>query len=92
MALARALYCDRDIYLLDDPLSAVDANVGQHLFREYILGALKGKTVILVTHQLQYLPHTDRIFIMAHGRIQQTGTYEELLNSGFDFAEILKHQ
>ena len=53
ISLARALYADRDIYLLDDPLSAVDAHVGKHIFEECISGALKGKTVLFVTHQLQ---------------------------------------
>jgi ATP-binding cassette subfamily C (CFTR/MRP) protein 5 len=43
----------RDIYFLDDPLSAVDGHVGQHIFEQYIRGALKGKTVFFVTHQLQ---------------------------------------
>ena len=53
VSLARALYADRDIYLLDDPLSAVDAHVGQHIFSECIKGALANKTVLFVTHQLQ---------------------------------------
>ena len=51
--MARALYADADIYLLDDPLSAVDTHVGQHIFRHCIKDALQGKTVIFVTHQLQ---------------------------------------
>ena len=53
MSLARAVYSDRDVYLLDDPLSAVDAHVGQHIFEHCLKGALKGKTVVFVTHQLQ---------------------------------------
>ena len=53
VSLARALYADRDIYLLDDPLSAVDAHVGQHIFKHCLKTALKGKTVVFVTHQLQ---------------------------------------
>ena len=53
ISLARALYSHRDIYLLDDPLSAVDPHVGQHLFKHCLQGALAGKTVLFVTHQLQ---------------------------------------
>lgn len=50
MNLGRAVYSDRDIYLLDDPLSAVDSKVAKHIFNQCILGALSNKTVILVTH------------------------------------------
>ena len=53
ISLARAYYSDRDIYLLDDPLSAVDAHVGKHIFTHCIRGALRGKTVLFVSHQLQ---------------------------------------
>lgn len=53
VSIARALYADRDIYLLDDPLSAVDAHVGAHIFNKCIKTALRGKTVLFVTHQLQ---------------------------------------
>lgn len=53
ISLARAVYFDRELYLLDDPLSAVDMHVGKHIFEECIKKALRGKTVVLVTHQLQ---------------------------------------
>ena len=53
ISLARAYYSDRDIYLLDDPLSAVDAHVGKHIFNHCINGVLRGKTILFVTHQLQ---------------------------------------
>ena len=53
--LARAVYSNADVLLLDDPLSAVDAHVGSHLFNECIRGQLKDKCVVLVTHQLQFL-------------------------------------
>ena len=53
ISLARALYSDSDIYLLDDPLSAVDIHIGRHIFTKCIMGYLRGKSVIFVTHQLQ---------------------------------------
>lgn len=53
VSLARALYSNRDIYILDDPLSALDAHVGNHIFNNAIKKQLRGKTVIFVTHQLQ---------------------------------------
>uniref|UniRef100_A0A667ZZN8 Cystic fibrosis transmembrane conductance regulator n=1 Tax=Myripristis murdjan TaxID=586833 RepID=A0A667ZZN8_9TELE len=62
--LARAVYQDADIYLLDDPLSAVDAEVGRHLFEQCICGLLKNKPRILVTHQLQYLKAADQILVL----------------------------
>ena len=62
--LARALYIDADIYLLDDPLSAVDAHVGRHLFDLAINSFLHDKIRILVTHQLQYLKIVDQILII----------------------------
>lgn len=59
----RAIYKDADIYLLDDPLSAVDTHVGKHLFDECICGFLKDKTRVLVTHQIQYLEEADLIVL-----------------------------
>ena len=62
--LARALYLDADIYLLDDPLSAVDAHVGRQLFDEAINSFLRGKIRVLVTHQLHYLKDADQVLIL----------------------------
>ncbi|ERL84841.1 hypothetical protein D910_02265 [Dendroctonus ponderosae] len=62
--LARAIYRSADIYLLDDPLSAVDTHVGKHLFEKCIKNYLNGKTRILVTHQLQYLKKADIIIVL----------------------------
>ncbi|KAK2950757.1 Multidrug resistance-associated protein [Blattamonas nauphoetae] len=53
--LARAVYSDKDIFIIDDALSAVDARVGRYLMDESICGMLKGETVILMTNQLQFL-------------------------------------
>ncbi|XP_049425688.1 multidrug resistance-associated protein 4 [Epinephelus fuscoguttatus] len=90
--LARAVYQDADIYLLDDPLSAVDAEVGRHLFEQCICGMLKNKPRILVTHQLQYLKTADEIIVLKEGHMVAKGTYTELQRSGLDFTSLLKEE
>ncbi|KAI4349330.1 hypothetical protein L6164_009931 [Bauhinia variegata] len=87
--LARALYQDADIYLLDDPFSAVDAHTGSELFREYILTALADKTVVFVTHQVEFLPAADVILVLKEGRIIQAGKYDDLLQAGTDFNTLV---
>uniref|UniRef100_A0A2N9EGD7 ABC-type xenobiotic transporter n=1 Tax=Fagus sylvatica TaxID=28930 RepID=A0A2N9EGD7_FAGSY len=87
--IARALYQDSDIYLFDDPFSAVDAHTGFHLFRECLLGLLSSKVVIYVTHQVEFLPAADLILVMKDGRITQAGKYNEILNSGTAFMELV---
>lgn len=78
VCLARALYTDANIFLLDDPFSAVDVQVGSHLFKECILGLLSEKTCVLVTHQHQFLAGVDTIFVMEQGTIACHGKYNEL--------------
>jgi len=80
VGLARAAYDESDIVLLDDPLSAVDAHVGKHLFDKLIgpTGILQNRTRILVTHNLSYLHKVDRIIIMDNGKIVEDGSLEEL--------------
>ncbi|CAG8727944.1 8123_t:CDS:2, partial [Racocetra persica] len=87
--IARAVYYDADIVLLDDPLSAVDAHVGKYLFTNCIQGALAKKTRVLVTHHLHYLPHVDYIICMEDGEIAEQGTYEELMKDGKAFAKLI---
>ncbi|KAG8658339.1 ABC transporter C family member 3 isoform X1 [Manihot esculenta] len=87
--IARALYQDADIYLFDDPFSAVDAHTGSHLFKEVLLGLMSSKTVIYVTHQVEFLPPADLILVMKDGRITQAGNYNDILNSGSDFMELV---
>lgn len=65
ISLARAIYSNRDIFLLDDPLSAVDAHVGKHIFEECIKKELQGKSIILVTHQLQ----VENFTFILHNRL-----------------------
>uniref|UniRef100_A0A5F9DCU3 Multidrug resistance-associated protein 4 n=1 Tax=Oryctolagus cuniculus TaxID=9986 RepID=A0A5F9DCU3_RABIT len=90
--LARAVYQDADIYLLDDPLSAVDAEVSRHLFQQCICQTLHEKITILVTHQLQYLKAASHILILKDGEMVQKGTYTEFLKSGVDFGSLLKKE
>jgi len=89
IALARAVFSDADIYLLDDPLSAVDAHVGSHLFDKCIKEALGGKTRILVTHHVNVLPHCDHVIILENGAIKIQGSYEEILSSGVDVTHYI---
>lgn len=93
ISLARAIYKSASIYLLDDPLSAVDAHVGKHLFDEVIgpRGRLAQNTTrILVTHQVHFLKEADTVIIVENGRIIRQGTYDELANSDLDFAKLLQ--
>ncbi|XP_065758083.1 ATP-binding cassette sub-family C member 4-like [Muntiacus reevesi] len=84
VSLARAVYQDVDIYLLDDPLSAVDTVVSRHLFEQCIRQALREKITIFVTHQLQYLEDASQILILKDGKMVERGTYSEFLKSGVD--------
>lgn len=91
VAIARAVYQNNEVYLLDDPLSAVDSHVGKHIFENVIgpKGLLKNKTRILVTNGLTYLPQVDRIVVLKDNTISETGSYEELLQKDGAFAEFL---
>ncbi|CAB4020209.1 multidrug resistance-associated 5 isoform X1, partial [Paramuricea clavata] len=91
ISLARAVYADKDIYLLDDPLSAVDSHVGQHIFDSCIKGALADKTIIFVTHQLQYLNHCDNVILLKDGRIAEMGQYETLIQDEKDFSVLINN-
>lgn len=77
ISLARAMYQDADVYILDDPLSAVDVHVGRHIFENFIDGAIRDKARLLVTNQLSYLPQADKIIMIENGKIIAQGTYEE---------------
>ncbi|GMY16908.1 ABC transporter C family member 14-like [Fagus crenata] len=87
--LARAVYQDCDIYLLDDVFSAVDAHTGSEIFKECVRGALRGKTILLVTHQVDFLHNVDLIVVMRDGNIVQSGKYNYLLDSGLDFTALV---
>ncbi|KAF8422979.1 P-loop containing nucleoside triphosphate hydrolase protein [Tirmania nivea] len=87
--IARAIYFDAGIVLMDDPLSAVDAHVGRHLFDEAICGLLKGKCRILATHQLHVLDRCDRVIWMDDGAVKAVGTYQELMEAEEGFRTLV---
>ena len=91
VSLARAVYSQSDLLLLDDPLSAVDSHVGKHIFQKVIgpEGLLRKTTRVLVTHGIGYLPQVDDIIVLKDGRISEQGTYQELLKKKGDFADFL---
>ena len=78
VSLARAVYSQADIFVLDDPLSAVDAEVANSIMQECIKGQLKGKTVVLATHQLQFLSQADKILILNAGEKVFYGSYKKM--------------
>uniref|UniRef100_A0A3Q1KB76 ABC-type glutathione-S-conjugate transporter n=1 Tax=Anabas testudineus TaxID=64144 RepID=A0A3Q1KB76_ANATE len=91
VSLARAVYRKADVYLLDDPLSAVDAHVGQHIFDKVFgpKGVLRDKTRILVTHGMSFLPQADLILVLVDGEITESGSYQELLGRHGAFADFI---
>ena len=89
ISIARAVYQNTDIYLLDDPLSAVDAMVAKHIFDRVICGLLKEKTVILVTHYLHLLSSLDYVVSMKDGEIDEQGSFNELIKNKGNFARLI---
>ncbi|KAI1280801.1 Multidrug resistance-associated protein 1 [Halotydeus destructor] len=92
--LSRACYSDADLYLMDDPLSAVDSHVAKHLFDKVLsskTGLLKTKTRILATNNISLLPNVDNIVVLKDGGISETGSYQELMDKDGDFAEFVRN-
>ncbi|KAI9335777.1 P-loop containing nucleoside triphosphate hydrolase protein [Obelidium mucronatum] len=89
VSLARLVYFNSEIVLLDDVLSAVDAHVGKFIFNECISGALKTKTRLLVTHQLHFVPQCDIVITMKDGAISEYGTYAELMAADGEFSKLM---
>ncbi|KAJ3028320.1 UNVERIFIED_CONTAM: hypothetical protein HDU68_001935 [Siphonaria sp. JEL0065] len=88
--IARLMYSESKIVLLDDPLSAVDAHVGKHLFEKCILQSMRDRTRVLVTHQLHFLSQCDHIVFMKDGEIHEQGSYTQLMANGGEFSEMMK--
>ena len=81
VGLARAVYSDRDIYLLDDPISALDASVRKKIIENVIMSKLSDKTRILVTHAIDFVHHADTLIIMDKGKIVAQGPFAEIQNN-----------
>ncbi|CAK9321250.1 unnamed protein product [Citrullus colocynthis] len=90
VSLARAVYSDSDVYIFDDPLSALDAHVAREVFEKCIRGELRGKTRVLVTNQLHLLSQVDRIILVHEGVVKEEGTYEELYENGKLFQRLME--
>ncbi|CAG2118678.1 unnamed protein product, partial [Medioppia subpectinata] len=84
LSLARALYHSADIYLLDDPLSAVDTHVAKHIYQKCCIEYLKDKATILVTHQIQFLKDAHQILVLNDGECVAIGSYHQLKERGID--------
>ncbi|CAL0302522.1 unnamed protein product [Lupinus luteus] len=91
VSLARAVYSNSDVYIFDDPLSALDAHIAQEVFRNCIKEELRGKTRVLVTNQLHFLPQVDEIIVVSEGMIKEQGTFEELSKCGLLFQKLMEN-
>ncbi|KAK6917096.1 ABC transporter-like, ATP-binding domain [Dillenia turbinata] len=91
VSMARAVYSNADVYIFDDPLSALDAHVGRQVFNKCIKEELKGKTRVLVTNQLHFLPQVDRIILVSDGTIKEDGTFEDLSANGPLFQKLMEN-
>jgi ABC-type multidrug transport system ATPase subunit len=89
LAIARAIYANRDIIVMDDPISALDIKVGKEIMEQTILGYMKGKTRVIATHAISYLPCFDHIYIMEEGRVVQDGDYDSIRDTP-QFGDILQ--
>ncbi|XP_054162187.1 ATP-binding cassette sub-family C member 4-like [Oppia nitens] len=92
ITLARSLYRNTDICLMDDPLSAVDAAVAEHIFEKCIVNYLSNKIRVLVTHQIQFVRKATKILVLDDGKCLGFGTFDELLAMGLDFMSLLEKQ
>nr|GLL30133.1 ABC transporter C family member 2-like isoform X2 [Ipomoea trifida] len=91
VSMARAVYSDSDVYIFDDPLSALDADVGRQVFEKCIRGELRGKTRVLVTNQLHFLSQVDKIILVHDGMVKEEGTFEYLSNNGNLFQKLMEN-
>ncbi|KAG0374142.1 hypothetical protein BGX24_010791 [Mortierella sp. AD032] len=90
VSLARAAYRDSDVYILDDPLSAVDPKVGRALFDNCIDGLLKGKARILVTHQLQYIKDCENVIVLERGQVTHMGHVDEVMKEEVEVKQVIR--
>ncbi|XP_053206592.1 ATP-binding cassette sub-family C member 3-like [Panonychus citri] len=93
VSLARACYSDSNLFILDDPLSAVDAHVAKHIFKKVLsskTGILKNKTRVLVTNKLDLLSKVDSIYVLTNGQITESGTYNQLMEAKGEFSDLVE--
>ncbi|KAH0833242.1 ABC transporter [Lanmaoa asiatica] len=88
--ICRAIYCDSDIMIFDDPFSALDAHVGEAVFSNVLKSGTAGKTRILVTHALHFLPEVDYIYTLVDGKITEHGTFDALIASDGAFCKFIE--
>ncbi|XP_061984251.1 ABC transporter C family member 12-like [Populus nigra] len=91
ISMARAFYSNSDIYIFDDPLSALDAHVARQVFNSCIKEGLQGKTRVLVTNQLHFLPQVEKIIFLSEGMIKEEGTFEELFKNSELFQKLMEN-
>ncbi|PPS08136.1 hypothetical protein GOBAR_AA12505 [Gossypium barbadense] len=91
VSMARAVYSNSDVYIFDDPLSALDAHVARQVFDKCVKGELRGKTRVLVTNQLHFLSQVDRIILVHEGMVKEEGTFENLSNNGVLFQKLMEN-
>ncbi|CAH9115762.1 unnamed protein product [Cuscuta europaea] len=89
VSMARIVYSD--VYIFDDPLSALDADVGHQVFKKCIRGELRGKTRVLVTNQLYFLSQVDKIILVHDSVVKEEGTFEYLSNKGELFQKLMEN-
>lgn len=94
VSIARAVYADSDVYLFDDPLSALDAHVGQEVFNKCVSkrGALRHRLRILITNQVHMLPECDRVIFLEGGEIRAQGKFSDLASSDKSFQQLIDEQ
>ena len=90
VSICRTIYCDAEIQIFDDPLSALDAHVGKTIFQDVLKENLKGRTRILVTHALHFLGMVDYVYVLDEGVIKEQGTFEELMQNNGTFSKLIK--
>eukprot|EP00250_Pteridium_aquilinum_P005352 c15461_g1_i1 orf=573-5420(+) len=91
VSIARAVYANADVYIFDDPLSALDAHVARQVFETCVHDELQHKTRVLVTNQLHFLSQVDDIVVIHEGMIKEQGSYEELMESGLIFKQLMEN-
>ncbi|KAL6214048.1 hypothetical protein ACLB2K_013486 [Fragaria x ananassa] len=91
VSMARVVYSNSDVYIFDDPLSAIDAHVARQVFNRCIMEELQGKTRVLVTNQLHFLPQVDEIILVLDGKIKEKGTFMDLSQNSLLFQKLMEN-